>query len=99
MSKGQFVGSIETYLWELPRGTCEATVQEIYVGPATHIVPRNKKLEQQLIVNDSKRKVTFALTMSKPRDVCGAQLFETQLPGIYVAISPDNFLIYFGHHE
>ena len=92
LSKGLYEGRLDTFIWELPQSSCQFYVEEIYTGTSQYIVPKNDHLHKQVVVRDSKRGLSFALDVAKPKDICGAQFFETQLNDIYVSLSVDNFL-------
>ena len=92
VTKGHHQGNRQTFFWKPPQFTCESSVQQIYQGPAMHVIPRNKKLHEQLMVNNTKRSITFALDLTKSKRVCGSNMYQTQMSNIFVATSPNQFL-------
>ena len=49
-------------------------------------------MNKLIMVENKKSGQTFALDLNKMRDVCGSQVYQSQLSNVFVALSPSNFV-------
>lgn len=92
VSRGSYEGDRSTFIWELHHSTCVTSLQQIYRGTATIVTPSNEDLDKQAIVKDVESGITFALLLTKEKDLCGVTLFQSQLSNIYLAITKDSYI-------
>ena len=90
--RSSYIGDLSTFLWEIQSSNCRDLIQEVYKDRGTLITPQNKNLHRQVIVQNEKRGITFALDLQRSCEMCGYQTFQTQLNNVYISISEDNFV-------
>lgn len=92
MNRLSYEGDLSTYLWKEKKIECLQTIEEVYNGPARLYIPTRKNQNIQILVNDNYSGIIFGLDVSKPRKVCGSELYRTQLSNMFVTWKKRNFV-------